>query len=133
VVEFHGSFRRLQCIGCGQIHDASRRDELGMPPRCACGQLVKPDVVLFGETIPDDVIAGAMQLVRTCGVMLVAGTSAAVPPAANIPHLASAVGALVVEFNLEPTGLTDWCEVTILGDASETLPMLAERVEQLVG
>jgi NAD-dependent deacetylase len=71
-----------------------------------------------------------MQLIRTCGVLLVAGTSASVPPAAVIPDMAHAGGALVVEFNLEPTPLTDWCQVTILGDAAETLPKLADRVAE---
>jgi len=131
VVEFHGSFRRLLCPGCAKIHDAADHDT--PPPRCACGRVLRPDVVLFGETIPNDVVAAAMQLTRTCGVMLVVGTSAAVPPAAAIPDLASAGGALVVELNLAPTPLTEWCEVTILGDAAETLPALADRVEALLG
>lgn len=131
VVEFHGSFRRLRCPRCPRCYGPAARDGLGTPPRCEdCNHVLRPDAVLFGEVIPDDAMVGAMQLIRTCGVLLVVGTSASVPPAAAIPDLAYAGGALVVELNLAPTPLTDWCQVTILGDAAETLPKLADRVAE---
>lgn len=134
VVELHGSFRRLVCPStrCDQVLDASQRQDLGLPI-CSCGQVLKPDVILFGEQLDDNTLTAARQLTQTCGVMLVIGTSAAVPPAAAFPQLASAGGALVVELNIEPTAITEWCEVTILGDAAETLPKLTDRVAELMG
>jgi NAD-dependent deacetylase len=134
VVELHGSFRRLVCTStlCDQVLDASRRPDLGLPICNCCGRVLKPDVTLFGEQLDENTLTAARQLTRTCGVMLVIGTSAAVPPAAAFPQLASAGGALVVEFNIEPTAITDWCEVTILGDAAETLPKLTDRVGELM-
>lgn len=130
VIEFHGNGRRLVCLGCQQRYDASQREELGMPPRCACGQLLKPDVVFFGEGIPEQALSGATALAQSCGVMLVIGTSATVVPCSMIPHMARRGGAALVELNTEPTELTSACDYAIHGDAAQTLPQLVERVRQ---
>ena len=133
VVEFHGNGRRLQCPTCSSCYLGAERDTLGMPPRCGCGRILKPGIVFFEETIPNDVLAAAVQLTRTCGVMLVVGTSATVAPAAMFPHLAHAGGALLAEFNVGPTELTEACDAAIFGDVAVTLPMLARRVQELLG
>jgi len=128
VVEFHGNGRRLICLECDRSYGIAQGRELGMPPRCGCGKLLKPDVVLFGEAIPDQAFAGSQELTATCAVMLVVGTSATVMPCSLIPHMARRVGAKLVEINTEPTELTASCDFRIHGDAAETLPRLAELV-----
>jgi NAD-dependent deacetylase len=128
VVEFHGNGRRLVCLECDRTYDAAEGRELGMPPRCRCGKLLKPDVVLFGEAIPDQAFAGSQELTDTCAVMLVVGTSATVMPCSLIPRMARRGGAKLVEVNTESTELTEACDYRIHGDAASTLPRLVELV-----
>jgi NAD-dependent deacetylase len=132
VIEFHGNGQRLVCLSCSKRYDAASAKDLGMPPACECGRVLKPDVVFFGEGIPQDAITAAMQLTQVCQVMLVVGTSATVAPASMFPHLAQAAGAMLVELNIEPTELTRGCDVVLRGDVVETLPRLAERVSELL-
>ena len=129
VVEFHGNCSTLRCMGCFRQEPASRRQELGMPPSCSCGGVFKPDVVFFGEQIPDAAMKGAMDLVRTCQVMLVIGTSATVAPASTIPLMAKSNGALLVELNLTPTEISRSCDISVYAGSSELMPLLAEMVE----
>ncbi len=132
VVELHGNCRRLHCLSCGKYVGPERRAELGTPPKCVCGRVLKPDMVFFGETLSNETLSAAMELTRSCGVMLVVGTSATVTPAAMIPHLASAGGALLIEVNTTPTELSEACDISIQGDAADFLPCLADRVEELI-
>jgi NAD-dependent deacetylase len=132
VVEFHGNGARLLCPGCGARTTAERVRGGPMPPKCACGRVLKPDVVLFGEMIPADALEGAADLVAGCRVMFVVGTSATVAPASLFPLAARRAGALLVEVNLGPTEITHHCDVKLHAPASETLPALADRVEKLL-
>lgn len=133
VVEFHGNGSRLRCPGCDGLTEAARARELGMPPRCpGCGAVLKPDVVFFGEMIPEEAMKRSMELLRDCKVMLVVGTSATVAPASLIPMVAKQHGAFLVEFNLGPTEVTAACDVAVHASSSESLPLLADRVEQLL-
>lgn len=128
VLEFHGSHATLSCLYCGKGY--GRGEVVGgpVPPRCACGEVLKPDVVLFGEAIPPQALSGAREL-SACEVMLVVGTSAEVAPASQVPSSAKRAGALVVEVNLEPTLLTrSVTDVFLKGSAGEVLPRLARAV-----
>ncbi len=134
VVEFHGSGRRLRCLSCGRQVGRSEMMLEVLPPRCGCGGLIKPDVVFFGEPIPERAAMTAFALASACQVMLVVGTSAVVAPASQLPVLAKRAGATVVEINLEPSpllqGVSDYVfEVS----ASQALPDLAAAVEALGG
>lgn len=128
VVEFHGNGLRLLCLACGARYSTAERDELGMPPRCRCGELLKPDVVLFGEAIPDEAFRRSQELTATCAVMLVVGTSASVVPCSLIPRMARQIGAVLVEVNTERTELTFACDHVLRGDAAGTLPRLLDAV-----
>ncbi|HVY60143.1 MAG TPA: NAD-dependent deacylase [Planctomycetota bacterium] len=136
VLELHGGHGRLRCISCGR-HDGRSLDEVraglraGSPPTCeACGGLLKPDVVLFGELLPAGVFEEAEALVGTSPVLLVVGTSASVYPVAGLPALAARRGAYVVEVNLEETDLSaDVADVSLYGKAGEILPALARAIE----
>jgi NAD-dependent deacetylase len=134
VIEFHGNGRRLVCLKCGASIDADRaraRWEQEFPPPCPeCSSILKPDVVFFGEPIPPEASARAMQLAQGTAVLLVAGTSAVVAPASYIPVVAKKMGALVVEINIEHTVLSQgFADYTLLGKAGETVPALVAAVE----
>jgi NAD-dependent deacetylase len=132
VVEFHGSGRRLRCLECGRL---VRRNEIMMdplPPRCSCGGLVKPDVVFFGEAIPERAAMTAFALASACQIMLVVGTSGIVAPASQLPLLAKRAGATVVEINLEPSPLSQGVSDFIFhASASQVLAELVAAVEAL--
>lgn len=100
------------------------RIEAGRPPRCgACGNLRRPDVVWFGEMLPERELAQAQQVAAACDLMLVVGTSGVVYPAAG---LARAARGPVVIVNPEPTELDDVAAAVLRGTAAALLPQLLE-------
>ena len=128
VVEFHGGHSRLMCPRC-QARRVPEPD-MEIPPLCDCGQVMKPDVVFFGEPIPPKALLEASLLARGSNSLIVAGTSATVAPASLIPHEAAAGGAFVLEVNLEPTVLTgSVTDLFLQGPVEEILPELAREVE----
>lgn len=129
VVEFHGGCAALTCVVCGARYDASERPAVAPdPPLCACGAVLKPDVILFGEAIPESAIRRGFDYAERCSVMLVVGTSALVSPASELPLVARGHGAVLVEVNLEPTPISKLCSHHLHGGSSEVLPALAEAV-----
>jgi NAD-dependent deacetylase len=122
VIEYHGNMESLVCIACWKQYPTRERWVDGTAPACDCGQILKPNVVLFGEPIPWLAQEKAEEEARTCGVLLVIGTSAEVSPACNIPRIAKRAGASVVEINPEQTQLTALVtDIHVAGSASETL------------
>lgn len=129
VLEIHGNGERLRCLGCGATRPFERahlEDDAPLPRCPACGTILKPDVVLFGEEVQQsDAIAG---LVSGCDLLLVVGTSANVYPAAWLPEQVRSHGGRVVEFNLErclPAALF------VPGPVGTTLPATVEAVAAL--
>lgn len=101
-----------------------------LPPRCDCGGLIKPDVILFGEAIPENAADAALSQAAVCQVMLVVGTSASVAPACHLPLIVKQAGGKVVEINPEPTPLTDLIsDYFFQASASQVLPDLVEQVQ----
>lgn len=107
VIEFHGNSQRVVCLKCGRTgaHESLSLEDL--PPHCPCGGIWKPDVVFFGEPIPEEASEKAFQYARRCDVMLVVGTSAVVAPAGHLPLVAKQHGAKIIEINLERTHLAE--------------------------
>jgi NAD-dependent deacetylase len=102
------------------------------PPVCACGGLVRPDVVWFGEQLPARAWELSVEAVTTADVAIVVGTSAVVYPAASLPELAVAQGIPVIEVNPEPTPLSDSVTLTLRETAATALPELLERLPALL-
>ncbi len=128
VYELHGSMATVSCLdGCG-FRGPFRRGMLEtLPPTCPeCGGLLRPDVVLFGEPLPEGVIQEAFRLAgQWADLLLVVGTSMLVWPAAGIPWEALRAGVEVIEVNPEPTALSDATGVIwVPGRAAEVLPGL---------
>jgi NAD-dependent deacetylase len=125
VIEYHGNMDGLVCVFCWRRYATRERWVAGAVPRCDCGEVLKPDVVLFGEPIPWLAQEQAEAEARTCGVLLVIGTSAQVSPACDIPRIAKESGASVVEINPEPTSLTgSVTDIHLQGSASDVLRAL---------
>jgi NAD-dependent deacetylase len=124
VVELHGNIGRVKCSRDGtQVERWDASD--GEVPRCpGCGSLLRPDVVWFEEMLPQDALAAAEDAARRCDLMLVAGTSAEVYPAAALPRLAAAAGALVVEVNPDSTALSQRVDYALRAPSGIALPAL---------
>ncbi|MCD4774429.1 MAG: NAD-dependent deacylase [Candidatus Aegiribacteria sp.] len=108
VIELHGSLRTASCMNeCGAPH-VRMTEELfkDLPPRCSCGSILRPDVVLFGEQLPEQALKRAFRLAESCDLMLVIGTSMVVYPASSLPLIAMRKGAQVIEINPEETPLS---------------------------
>jgi NAD-dependent deacetylase len=131
VFEFHGSDRQLVCLDCGRRFETDERTARGMPPRCDCGSVLKPDLVLFGEGIPPEVMAQSYAAAETCGCMLVVGTSAVVYPAAQLPLIAKEGGAKIIEINPEPSNLTSFVtDIFLQGRGGDILPGIVAQLKE---
>ena len=120
VVELHGNIFRSYCTGCGTKYHT--REFMKKPILCGCGAPVRPDVVLFGETLSQHSIYRAFQLCADCDLLLVIGTSAVVHPAASLPSIAKQAGAEIVEINLDKTPLTGGvADISVFGEAGNIL------------
>jgi NAD-dependent deacetylase len=130
VVEVHGSLRACSCLGCGT--DVPFEQALtGLPlPACpACGRVLKPGVVMFGELLPEAAIARALRLASEAGLMLVVGSSLEVHPVAGLPLETLAAGGKVAIVNRGATQLDGRADVCIDAGAGETLKALRELLE----
>ncbi|HXF95559.1 MAG TPA: NAD-dependent deacylase [Gemmatimonadales bacterium] len=130
VLELHGSLDRF-C--CADARHPAGEDEVPLldadgpcpPPACrVCGSPLRPDVVWFGEFLPERVLTEAWERAAACQVMLVVGTSGLVHPAARLPYIARDAGATVIEINPEPTELTPLAHIVWRAAAGEALPRL---------
>lgn len=124
VLELHGNILRTVCSAEG-IEVEPRGDET--PPPCPnCGSPLRPDVVWFGEMLPEGAMEAAAEAARSCDVFLSIGTSSLVYPAASLPYEALSAGAVVVEINPEDTPLSGQVTHSLRGRAGEVLPELVE-------
>jgi len=125
VIEYHGNLDELICVYCWKRYPTRERWAPGAVPLCDCRKILKPNVVLFGEPIPWLAQEEAEEEARTCGILVVIGTSAQVSPACDIPRIAKESGAAVIEINTEPTSLTATVtDISLRGSASEVLRAL---------
>jgi NAD-dependent deacetylase len=125
VIEFHGNGQRLRCLRCGKVFGQEAVSLAALPPRCSCQGILKPEVVFFGEPIPEPASQRAFELARTCEAMLVIGTSAVVAPASHLPLIAKQNGAVLIEINLERTHLSETISDYVLeAPASQALSAL---------
>ena len=123
MVELHGNIRRVKCLDGG--HPAtSWPADLHPPPCPTCGSPLRPDVVWFGEMLPEGALEHAIAAAGACDVFLCVGTSGLVEPAASLPRVALQGGAFVVEVNPDRTPLTAHASLALAGAAGAILPLL---------
>jgi NAD-dependent protein deacetylase/lipoamidase len=122
VIEVHGSIRTSSCPACGRREELHRVVELLPVPRCeSCGSVLRPDVVMFGELLPEREIERAFELARRARLLLVVGSSLEVYPVADLPDEALAAGARLAIVNRGPTGYDRRADLKIDAPAGKTL------------
>jgi NAD-dependent deacetylase len=124
LLEIHGNLWRTRCLECHEVREDRRIPLPEIPPRCACGGLLRPDVVWFGEPLPYETLKHAFRAIETADLMLVTGTSGVVQPAASMGAMALERGVRVIEVNPEPTPLSERATLFLRGPAGEILPRL---------
>ncbi len=100
VHEFHGSLKKVICLGCGLRYGISEIDLTYLPPECnKCGEVLKPDVIFFGEAIPEPAATNSFNETRRADCFILIGTTGTVAPANMIPAAARSNGAKIIEIN----------------------------------
>lgn len=134
-IEIHGNGRRAACTGCSRrfdidsVMDRVRNGEV--PPTCdRCGEILKPDVVLFGERLPRNALSRARSAARDSDVFLAIGSSLTVEPAASLPREAADRGGTLCIVNLDRTGLSERAEYDFCADVTDVLPRLVAAVAE---
>src|SRR5438034_1254697 len=132
VVEVHGSIRTSTCPGCGASYPLARVVELledGGAPACpACGAMLKPDVVFFGELLPAEAIDRAFELAREAALFLVVGSALEVYPVAGLPLETLEAGGDLAIVNRGPTALDMRATLKVDGSAGEVLAAVAAEL-----
>lgn len=125
VLKLHGDIWWTLCTSCDDVQSDYRVPLPELPPRCQkCGGMLRPGVVWFGEPLPARTWEQAEEAVRSCEVLIVAGTSAVVYPAASLAPLAQRHGARIIEVNLEETPLSSAADLCLQGPSGEVLPRI---------
>ena len=135
VIELHGNITRVKCFKGAHVYpdwdDEATTGDGELPPLCEhCGQMLRPDVVWFGEQLPEDALAESFSLAENCDLMLVVGTSGQVQPAASLPVAAREAGARVIEVNPEPGGITRTAHFLLKGTSGEVLPLIVRQLRK---
>jgi NAD-dependent deacetylase len=123
VYELHGSIIRIRCTVC-DFKDTITSSFSNLPPLCKCGNMLRPDVVWFGEALPQDIWKTAIEKSSSCDAMIVAGTSLAVSPANLLPVYAKENGALMIEVNPDQTPMSATMDLSLRSSAARALPEL---------
>ena len=132
VVEVHGSIRTSSCLTCGTrytLEEVLPLVEAGAPRCTRCGQALKPDVVFFGEVLPEAAIDRAYELAREARLLLVVGSGLEVWPVSMLPDETVRAGGRVAIVNRGPTTFDDQAVLTVDGSAGEILAGLARELE----
>lgn len=129
IIELHGNLERDRCLECRRICEADDERGEGPVPQCQCGGRLRPDVVWYGEVLPEGAMERATDAAWQSEVFLTVGTSAVVYPAASLPFAAKRQGALLVEVNPEPTPVSEAADYSLFGPAGEVLPALVGLFE----
>lgn len=128
VIELHGNIQRTKCSQEGCLVK-SWPDTGEIPPRCpGCSAYLRPDVVWFGELLPQPALEAALQAAQECDLFFSIGTSGLVEPAASLPEIALQSGRCVIEVNPNPTPLSRRASFVLSGPAGEILPGLVQAI-----
>lgn len=130
IYELHGNIERNFCVQCKTFYnDINFENSTSVPSCTKCGGMIRPDVVWFGENLPQDQFSASEVAAEWSDICFVVGTSAVVYPAAYIPHQAKRAGSYLVEINIEPTELSSFADYSIFGNAGEVLPELIRLIQ----
>lgn len=125
VYELHGAVSRNHCVHCGKFYTLEQVMATQGVPRCDCGGIIKPDVVLYEECLDEDTINGAVAAIRRADMLIVAGTSLVVYPAAGLIRYYR--GNRLALINLQPTSADQMANLTIHAKVGEVLGQIQVR------
>ncbi|HVG58622.1 MAG TPA: Sir2 family NAD-dependent protein deacetylase [Hyalangium sp.] len=134
LIELHGTLLETRCHACHSRTGRAAASYLGArqerPPRCeGCGGPLRPDVVLFGERVASEGMLQAIELAQRCDALLVIGTAMDVAPASELPRVARAKGAVVIEIKRTPSRLSKSLDTLLVpGEADVVLPALVSAL-----
>ena len=123
VLELHGSIIRIKCTVCDFTDNITENFE-SLPPKCKCGGMLRPDVVWFGESLPQNIWQSAIKEASICDVMVIVGTSLVVSPANTLPVYAKQNGAILIEVNPEKTVMSNDMALSIQATSVGVLPKM---------
>jgi len=131
VYEFHGTYKRLVCMECGEKINFNKDYLKDLPPRCSkCNGVLKPDYIFFGEGIPQKAYQASIREAERADVFLIVGTTGEVTPASLIPNLASKNGAKIIEINIKKSNFTNKITNYFLkGKATEIMDKLYKKID----
>jgi NAD-dependent deacetylase len=122
--EIHGNIWMVRCTGCGVVIE-DRRVPIPILPTCdACGALLRPHIVWFGESLDPADLRRCTETLQSCDLLLVIGTSGVVYPAAGFASVAKQAGATVVEINLDEIPQSPLVDLVLRGRAKDLVPQL---------
>jgi NAD-dependent deacetylase len=121
IYELHGNIERNYCIKCKTFYNEELDFSKGIP-KCNCGGLIRPDVVWFGEYLPEDQFIASEKAAENCNMFFIVGTSAVVYPAASLIFAAKENGAYLVEVNIEETEISGIADISFYGPSGKFFP-----------
>ncbi|MDI6840541.1 MAG: NAD-dependent deacylase [bacterium] len=144
VIELHGNMFRFRCMRCSNKRKLDKKELTELLSKleknrnsrlaitkffvpCKCGRRMRPDVVLFGESLPEAELKLAYKEIENCNTLLLVGTSGVVYPAAYLPAYAKERGKPIVEINPERTKFSEFADYFIAGKAGEVLPQILQE------
>jgi NAD-dependent deacetylase len=125
VMELHGSVLRNYCMKCGKFHDVEDIKAQSGVPKCECGGIIKPDVVLYEEGLDNMTITKSIQYISNADVLIIGGTSLVVYPAAGLIDYYR--GKKLVLINMQPTPQDDRADLVIRGKIGEIMSQVVEE------
>ena len=129
VLELHGSIVKIKCSVC-DFKNEIITEFSEIPPLCKCGNILRPDVVWFGESLPQKVWQKAMIFASECDLMVIAGTSLVVSPANTLPIYAKQNKAILIEVNPENTEMSSEMDLVIRNTSAITLPKFVSMFKE---
>ena len=121
VLELHGSIVKIKCTVC-DFKEEIMTEFNEIPPLCKCGNILRPGVVWFGESLPQDIWEKAIILSSQCDLMIIAGTSLVVSPANTLPIYAKQNNATLIEINPQDTEMSSEMDLVIRKTSAIALP-----------
>jgi len=132
IFELHGNIERNFCVNCKEFYNEELDFSKGVP-KCKCGGLIRPDVVWFGEMLPEDQFRGGESVSVNSDIFFVVGTSAVVYPAAGLVYAAKQGGAVIVEINIEQTEVSSIADYSFFGESGKVLPEILNAYKSAAG
>ncbi len=122
VLELHGTLLKNYCVRCGKRYDADFVQNAADVPRCSCGGIVRPDIVLYEESLDSDVLTRSVTEISRADMLIIGGTSLAVYPAAGLVRYFG--GKHLVLINKSPTNMDSMAELVIADRIGEVFSQL---------